>query len=376
MKHVVFISNSFGSLYNFRYELISELLKEYKVTIVTPMEQEDYLLYEPWKKQGLMLVETNFRRRGKNPFQEIGLYRQYLKILNERKPDLVLSYTIKPNIYAGLACAKQKIPLGANITGLGTAFQKDGFFKKMIVFLYQKALKKAETIFFQNRQSMEVFEKHRIGEGKKILVPGSGINLEKFDYTPLEALGEHSFLYVARIMKEKGAEEFFYMAEKVKKKYPFVSFDVVGFCEEAYEEKIQQLEKEGILKSHGWQDNMLPFLKKAGCIIQPSYHEGLSNICLEGAAVGRPLLVSDIPGCRETIEEGKTGMSFPPGDKEALLSCVEEYLKLPFEKKVHMGEAGRKKMEEEFDRKKVIEIYRNEIERILKDDTETTAGKN
>ena len=173
------------------------------------------------------------------------------------------------------------------------------------------------------------------------------------------------FLYIARIMKEKGAEEFFYAAEQLKMRCPQACFDVVGFCEETYEETLKDLETRGVIKYHGWQTDVRRFLQKAGCVVQPSYHEGLSNVCLEAAAAGRPLLVSDIPGCRETVNEGLSGFVFPPRDKTALLDCMERFCRLDYAEKTAMGVEGRKKMEKEFDRKKVVLVYREQIERIL-----------
>lgn len=365
MKTLVFISNSFGSLYNFRQELICQMAEQYRVVIVTPMSREDYGLYETWKAKGILLEETALSRRGKNPLQEGKLLRQYKSLLERLKPDLVITYTIKPNIYAGMACQRLGIPFFANITGLGTAFHGTGILRNVSAFLYRKSLKNADAVFMQNKEIESVFLKHGIQGKRMILVPGSGINLEKFPVLPYSEENANRFLYIARIMREKGAEEFFYAAEQLKKRYPKACFDVVGFCEETYEEKLKDLETRGVIKYHGWQNDVRMFLQTAGCVVQPSYHEGLSNVCLEAAAAGRPLLVSDIPGCRETVNEGLSGFVFPPGDKEALLDCMERFCRLNFAEKTAMGVAGRRKMEKEFDREKVVLLYREQIERIL-----------
>lgn len=365
MKTLVFVSNSFGSLYNFRQELICQMAEQYRVVIVTPMNDEDYALYETWKARGIFLEETFLSRRGKNPLQEGKLIQQYRRLLERIKPDLVITYTIKPNIYAGMACHRLGIPFFANITGLGSAFQGNGILRLLSAFLYRKSLKNAEVVFMQNKEIESVFHKYGIRGKKMILVPGSGINLEKFRVLPYPEENANRFLYIARIMKEKGAEEFFYAAEQLKMRCPQACFDVVGFCEETYEEKLKDLETRGVIKYHGWQTDVRMFLQKAGCVVQPSYHEGLSNVCLEAAAAGRPLLVSDIPGCRETVNEGLSGFVFPPGDKTALLDCMERFCRLDYAEKTAMGVEGRKKMEKEFDRKKVVLVYREQIERIL-----------
>lgn len=364
-QKIVLISNSFGSLYNFRFELICALLKEYQVTLFTPMEDSDYEKYDELKEKGCQLIETPFRRRGKNPLSEIALYRRYLRLLKEADPALVLTYTIKPNVYAGMACQKLKIPYMSNVTGLGTAFQKKGPLQWMAVWLYRKGLKEAERVFLQNRSSLEILAEKKVLHSNEVLMAGSGINLEKFVCFPYEEQYAKCFYYIARIMREKGAEEFLEVVTRMKKKYPDTQFHVIGFCEDAYGERIRQMEADGLLTYHGWQDHMQPYFQKAGCVIQPSHHEGMSNVCLEAAASGRPLIVSDIPGCREAVEDGKNGYLFPVTDAEVLYQKVEQFYLLPVEEKEAMGKYGREKMCREFDRKKVVERYLAEIADVL-----------
>ena len=367
MKHIILISNSFGSLYNFRKELILQLLLQYKVTLLTPMTESDYSLYEELKEKGCQLVETPMRRRGKNPFQELQILKTYRRILGQKKPDLVLTYTIKPNVYGAMACQKLGIPYMGTVTGLGMAFEKEGFLQKVSCTLLRKGFSKAEVVFFQNESSKEILlEKGIVKDKSRVrLVPGSGINLEHFPLMPYPE--QETFLYMARIMKAKGAEEFFAAMEKMKEKYPDVLFDVVGFCEEAYEEKLKSLEAKGYLRYYGWRNDPETFLANASCLVNPTYHEGMSNVCLEAAATGRPILASDIPGCLETLENGKTGFSFPPKDAQALFETMEKFHLLTREEKEEMGKCGRAKMEREFDRKIVLEMYRKEIHRVLGD---------
>lgn len=366
-QKIVLISNSFGSLYNFRYELICALLEKYQVTLLSPMEEADYKKYEELKERGCLLIETPFRRRGKNPLSEIVLYRLYLRLLKEMAPSLVLTYTIKPNVYAGMACRKLDIPYMGNVTGLGTAFQKNGPLQWLAVALYRRGLKNAVRVFLQNQSSLDILAKKRVLHGNEILIAGSGINLEKFPCFPYEEKYAKDFYYIARIKKEKGAEEFLEVAADMKVKYPDARFHVIGFCEDAYEERIRRMEAEGLLTYHGWQDHMQPFFQKAGCVIQPSYHEGMSNVCLEAAASGRPLIVSDIPGCRETVEDGKNGYLCPAADAQALYRKVEQFYLLPVEEKAAMGIYGREKISREFDRKKVVERYLTEIEAVMRE---------
>lgn len=361
-KRVALISNFFLNLYNFRKELIEALLEKYEVTLLVPMEKEDYERFEDLKSKGCKLIETPLNRRGMNPFADIKVIRNYTRILKALKPDIAITYTIKPNIYAGIACSRLKIPYISNITGLGTAFQKNGLLRFISVRLYRMGLKNARKVFFQNRTSQKVCESFGIAVGKEAFVPGSGINLSRFEYNDYSNSNENEFLYIARIMKEKGADEFFYAARKMKEKYEKVSFGVLGFNEENYDELIKEYSEKKIINFYGWVDNVSDYMEKAGCIVNPSYHEGMSNVCLEGAAMGRVLIASDIPGCQETIDDNVTGFLIEKGSGEALLEAMEKYYKLPIEKKTQMGFAGRKKMEKEFDRRLVVEAYLREVE--------------
>ena len=363
MKHIMLISNSFGSLYNFRFELIMKLLESYQVTLVSPMEKNDYPHFEEFQKKGCRLMETPFKRRGKNPLKDLSLLQLYKKILKRENPDLIITYTIKPNIYAGMAAAELKIPYFANVTGLGTAFEKEGLLKKFTTLLYKKGLKKCNLVFFQNQESCRIMKALGILQGKAKMVAGSGINLDKFQLTDYPET--ENYLYMARIMKEKGAEEFFDAAIRLKRKYPEISFDVVGFCEEAYDRKIKDLTEQGILRYYGWRDDPETFIRNCSLLVNPSYHEGMSNVCLEAAATGRPMVVSDIPGCRETVTDGETGYLTAPADAEDLYRKLEQFHLLPREEKIRMGKKGREKMEQVFDRRKVVEDYCVEIRRIL-----------
>ena len=342
-----------------------ELLKEYKVTLVTPMEEKEYELFKEFADKGCFIKETNFKRRSKNPFSDINLFYEYKKIMKEIKPELVITYTIKPNVYAGKAAASLKIPYFSNVTGLGTAFQKEGMLKKISTFLYKWGTGKANIIFYQNEESRNVFEKLGIKAAKSVNLPGSGINLNRFDYKEYPR-DEIRLLYMARIMKDKGADEFLYCVEKIKEKYPEVIFDVVGSCDAEYKERLDDLSKKGIINAYGWRTDTGAFFEKCSLVIQPSYHEGMSNVCLEGAATGRPIVCSDIPGCKEAVIDKKSGFLVKVKDRESLLQGIEKFLALTIEEKKEMGICARKHIEENFDRKIVIDTFLREIKEVFK----------
>ena len=227
-------------------------------------------------------------------------------------------------------------------------------------------MKKASCVFFQNAKNRDIFAGFGIKGKKERLVPGSGVNLDRHvleeypdEDTPVK------LVFVGRIMKEKGIDELLYGAEKIKQEFPEVIFQLIGSYEDDYKVLIEEKEKAGIVQFIGYQKIIHPFYKDASAAIMPSYHEGMSNVVLEAAATGRPVLASDIPGCREGFDDGITGIGFTPRDKEAFYKAVKRFLNLSYEERKQMGENARKKIEKEFDRKIVVESYIEEIERII-----------
>lgn len=363
MGKILILANSASGLYDFRNELIKQLLQEHEVFISLPDEEKVPEL----AKEGSRVFHTAIDRRGINPMHDIQLFCDYWKLMRRIRPDVVLTYTIKPNIYGGLCCRFLKIPYLANITGLGSAFENDGMVRKVVVFLYKFALKNAACIFFQNRTNKEVFEKFHIHGRKTRLVPGSGVNLDRHSYKEYPSNGERMIiLYVGRVMKEKGMDELLYAADKLHKEHPEILFKLVGNYEEDYKDMIEQYEREQILEHISYQKDIIPYYKEACAVLMPSYHEGMSNVILEASANGRPVLASQIPGCQEGFEDGMTGFGFPPKDKEALLDTLRKFAVLSYEERVQMGKNARTKMEKEFDRSRVVQIYMEEICGIMK----------
>lgn len=358
MKKVLILANSASGLYDFRNELLLSLLKEYEVHVSLPDEEKVPEL----ANEGCKVHHTAIDRRGMNPVRDLGLFFSYRKLMKEVKPDVVLTYTIKPNIYGNLCCRMKHIPYIVNITGLGSAFENGGMVQKIVVFLYRMALKKASCIFFQNKKNQEIFEQYGIAGKKTRLVPGSGVNLDRHAFEEYSSNEEKLiFLYVGRVMKEKGIDELLYAAKELCHEYPQAVFRLVGNYEDDYKDIIEQYEKEGILELIGYQKEIHPYYKEAAAVLMPSYHEGMSNVILEASATGRPILASDIPGCQEGFEDGVTGFGFSARDKEALLDALRRFVKLSYEERAQMGRNARAKMEREFDRKQVVNAYLEEI---------------
>lgn len=356
---ILMITNHSYMFYQFRKELTEELLKNHEVVISTPFVGRE----EELKEMGCQLIETYVDRRGINPFTDLKLLKEYERIINEVKPDKVVTYSIKPNIYASLICSLNKIPYYVNVQGLGTAFQKKGI-STLVTCLYKIALKNAKVVFFENEGNASEFQKRKIiPKSKEKVLHGAGINLDKFTYQEYEENEMIHFLFVGRIMEEKGVNELFDAMIRLKEEYDNVILDVVGFFEDEYKDIIDDLENRGIIKFHGFQKDVQPYYKEAHCVVLPSYHEGMSNVLLEAAASGRPIVTSDIPGCKEAVENCTTGFLCPTKDANRLHEQLDKVVRLTKDQRKTMGIIARKKMQKEFDKKIIV---KETVESILK----------
>ena len=351
-KKILIATNHAYMLWQFRRELIAELKKDHEVVLSLPFDEEKH--EKPFQEMGVKCIDTPIERRGINPLTDFKLMKHYKKILLDEHPDLVITYSIKPNIYAGLICGRMGIPFCANVQGLGTAFQKAGL-AQFVTLLYKMAFRKVRTVFFENEGNAEEFQKRKIIPSKKQkILHGAGINLERYPYYPYPENEKIHFLYLGRIMKEKGIDELFAAVRSLYSKREDFVLDIVGFYEDDYKEQVESLVREGIAVFHGFQENPVPYYVAADCIVLPSYHEGMSNVLLEGAAVGRPLITSDIPGCREAVDPGVTGILVKVKDTESLREAMETFLEKALVDRALMGEAGRRRMEQLFDKKQVV----------------------
>lgn len=359
MKKILILANNDIGLYNFRKELLERLLKEnYKVYISLPMGDR----VKEMEEMGCHYIETEINRHGMNPFQDLKLLLYYKKIMKECKPDYILGYTIKPNIYGAIAARSKKVPFIANITGLGSAVENESIVQKILIMLYKFAFRDVKKVFFQNTANMQFFESKKIAIGKYGLLPGSGVNLEKYEIQPYPECKKYHFLFISRIMKEKGIDQYLEAAQKIREKYQNTEFHICGFCEEEYEEKLQKLQKEGAITYHGLINNVSEFLKEIHCVVHPTYYpEGLSNVLLEACASGRPIITTNRPGCREVVEDGRNGFVVEERNADDLFHKIEQFILMSDEDKKNMGVFGRKKVENEFNREIVIEAYMKEI---------------
>ena len=353
-EKIVVLANNSGGLYDFRGMLMSELIGRGDTVIaLTPLDDR----VDELKVLGTELIETPINRRGINPAEDFKLLRNYKKLLRELKPDLVITYTIKPNVYGGFVCRLLKIPYAANITGLGTAFQGKGMLRKLVTLMYKVGLKKAKTVFFENSENRQIFIDEKIvKEEKTCLLNGAGVNLEHFGVAEYpEENGTTRFLFIGRVMKEKGIDELFKAMQLLREDGINCVLDVVGGYEEDYSEKIKQYEDDGWLTYHGIQKDVRPFIEAAHCFVLPSWHEGMANTNLECAAMARSVITSNIHGCLEAVEDGVTGFLCEKQNPESLYNAMKRFCGLTFDERKQMGLSARRRMEAIFDKKKVVE---------------------
>lgn len=366
MKKILIVGNNDGGLYLFRAELVEKLISDlFEVHFTVPYGDKVPILIE----KGASYHEIDVDRRGMNLLKDLLLLKNYKKLFSEIKPDIVLSYTVKPNIYGGLIARYLKIPFIATITGLGTALQGEGIICKIIKALYKQGLKKSSYVFFQNTQNLKFFLTNRIIPLQKSkLVNGSGVNTEKY----LPQRKEHdgvNFLFISRIMREKGVIEYLEAASMLKPKYQNINFQIVGYYdEEDIKKRVDEAERQGLIQYLGTSSDTRKEMAQADCIVLPSYHEGMSNVLLEGASFGLPLITTDINGCKEAVIDGKTGYLCKPKDTNSLVYAIEKFLHLTEEERQAMGVQGREKMQNEFDRDLVVKEYVNAIKEVIQQD--------
>lgn len=358
MNRVLFLVNHDVVIYNFRRELVERLIKDgHEVIISSPYGKRIDLL----KAMGCEYIEVKMDRHGMNPLKELKLLRYYKKLISLTKPDIIFSYTIKPNLYGALTAGK--VPVVVNVTGLGTAVEGTGVLQKAMVVLLRTAFRKVRTVYVQNEENQQYFIDHRIATNKLKLLPGSGVNLDHFHVLDYPSDKTVEFVFISRIMKEKGIEQYLEAAEYVRKKRPNTRFHICGFCEKEYEGRLKELEESKVVKYHGLIMDIRKVLKYTHCTIHPSFYpEGLSNVLLESSASGRPIITTDRSGCREVIDDGVNGYMVRQQDSQALIEAVEKFLELDNEKRKAMGLAGRAKVEAEFDRNIVINAYMGEMQ--------------
>ena len=362
-KKILFLANHFITLYSFRKEMINEMVKQGHELFLSLPEDKDNKYFE---NLGCKIILTKIDRRGVNPVKDLQLIKFYKKMIPEVNPDIIFSYTIKPNIYGTLA-SNGKYKQVCNITGTGATFLKRSLVSTICEFLYKISIKKCYKVFFQNTGDRDFFVKEGLVKDNYAMLPGSGCNLEQHAFKPLPDGDEYRFLFIGRVMKLKGIDQYLQAAEIITKKYPNSKFLIAGWNEQPdYMKLVEEAQKAGYVEYIGFRKDIDQWIEKCHCTILPSHGgEGVPNVLLESAATGRICIGSKINGTMDVIEDGKTGLLIKEQDTDDLIRAVRQFLVMPYEERRQMGLAARTKMEQEFDRNIVVESYLTELKRIL-----------
>lgn len=363
---ILIVANDAIGLENFRGMLIEQIIKKgHTVSIILPKTDVDLQVEAEsnLKSMGCRLYHVTLERRSMNPIKDLKLILLYRNCLKRISPEMVITYTIKPNIYMGGLCAVSGIIYVANITGLGSAFQNEGITKTIISVLYKLALIKAKTVFFENKENMKIMIKKGIVNNKNAcLLKGAGVDIYKFSYLEYPKDDKDvEFLFIGRVMREKGIDELFTSMKKLVAQGEKCRLSILGMFEEDYLEKIKRYEKEGWLTYYGLQKDIRPYIKKSHCFVLPSWHEGMANTNLENAASGRPIITSNIHGCMEAVVNGKSGFLIEKKNSESLYKAMKEFIDLPYEEKKEMGINGRKFIVQNFDKRQVVKETMNHL---------------
>ena len=371
-KLVALLTNNDDDIFCFRKELIEALIDDgYKVLISCPYGEKFELMDEIEYIYDNPLID----RRGTKIIEDSKLLMHYRKLFTRYMPDIVLTYTAKPNVYGSIAANRLDIPVINNLTGIGSVRNLPKLKKDFILNLFKYAYSKSACVMFQNEANMKSALDMGLVKGDHMLLPGSGVNTERYplqDY-PEGGDGIHGdpvvFNYIGRILAEKGIEDYIAAAKRIKKKYPATEFNLLGFIEPTekhYEEDLINLSNKGTLCYLGSQKHVSPFIKRSHATIHPSmYGEGMSNVLLESASSGRPIITTDNPGCRETVVKNKTGFIYEGGNVDEMCEYIERFLKMDNRDRKKMGMLGREYVEKNFSRDIVIDAYMKKIKEIL-----------
>lgn len=366
-KLIAVVTNNDDDIYCFRKELVEELIGAgYEVLISCPYGRKFELIKDiPYKYDN-----PEIDRRGTNIIADFKLLVHYLNMLRKYRPDVVLTYTAKPNVYCGIAAYLLKIPVISNVTGFGSVLNKTGLVQKLIMGLFKFAFRKSACVMFQNSTNMKLAKESGMVTGDCVLIPGSGVNTQRYPYaTYPDDCNGIVFNYIGRILHDKGVDDYIEAAKCIKQKYPQTQFNMLGFIEPTemhYKEQLENLEKQGIIKYHGSMDDVRPLIAASHATIHPStYGEGMSNVLLESASSGRPIISTDNPGCMETFIDNETGFMYHGGDVDELCRKIEQFIALSNDERKTMGEKGRKYIEENFSRKIVTDEYLKKINELI-----------
>ena len=362
---IVLVANTAWSMFNFRHGVLTRLLRDgYQLTVIAP--RDDFS--DKLRSLGCTVIDLNMSAKGVNPIEDIklidALYRHYRTI----KPNFIIHYTIKPNIYGSIAARLACIPSLAITTGLGYTFVNDNLVSKIARCLYKIAFRFPKAIWFLNEDDRSEFvNRGLVPENKTMVLHGEGVDTDYF--APLlnpNNDGKIRFLLVARMLWDKGVGEYVEAARHIKAKYPNTTFQLLGACGVANpsnigQEQINEWVNEGVVEYLGTTQDVRPIIAQAACVVLPSYREGIPRTMIEAAAMAKPIIVSSAPGCRDVVIPETTGLMCDVKNAHSLVQCMETFLSASQKERDEMGLAGRKLMMDRFDEKIIVDNYLHKI---------------
>jgi glycosyltransferase involved in cell wall biosynthesis len=370
---VVIAANTSWNLINFRGNIIAALLKGgFHVVAIAPEDASTDQL----KRMGAEFHALEFRSSAISPPRDAWLFLRYFTLLRTIRPVAFLGFTIKPNIYGSLAARLLGIPAINNVSGLGTAFIQQGLITRIATTLYRQAFRQSATVFFQNDEDRALFVAARIVDAERTrLLPGSGIDLERFKPVPqaegLTTQRPFVFILIARLLWDKGAQEYVDAARIVKRQHPAACFQILGSSDVDNRTAVPRAilgrwMSEGLVEHLGAAEDVRPYIAAADCVVLPSYREGLPRSLLEASAMARPIVATDVPGVRDVVKDKVTGLLCAPRNAESLAAAMMTMIEMPSEARTRMGRAGHAKVEREFGISLVTNHYLDAVERALK----------
>ena len=359
-RTIVLSANSDWNFANFRVGLIHGLRGAgYEPVVIAP---QDPAAEARMRALDVERIAVRIDRAGLNPVADLRLVAEYRRILKQLSPAAYLGYTIKPNIYGAIAARSLRIPAIPNVSGLGTAFIRPGLLQQVVTGLYRIAFRGAPVVFFQNDEDRELFTHRRIvREHQARVLPGSGVDLQFFSPAPRPD-GPPAFLLIARLLRDKGVVEFVEAARALRQVLPGARFQLLGPIDAGNRTAIRQAEldawvREGVVEHLGTTDDVRPFITAATAVVLPSYREGMPRSLLEAAAMARPLIAADVPGCRNVIDDRVNGYLCEVRDPASLADAMLQLARLSPEQRLAMGGASRRKVQERFSEQLVVRAY-------------------
>jgi glycosyltransferase involved in cell wall biosynthesis len=370
--HILMTVNAAWNIWNFRRPLVEALQADgHRITVLAPPDDA----VKDLERLGCRVQPLEMSVKGLNPLEDVRLQRRFTRILRETRPDAVLSYTIKNNVFGARAAKSLGVPFLPNVTGLGTAFLSGKLLQTVTEQLYRRSFAGLPVVFFQNEDDRSLFlERRLVTADQAQLLPGSGIDLDRFAPAPMPAPDAAPvFLMIARLLRDKGVMEFVEAARQIKTRHPKARFQLLGAVGSENRSAIDRstLEgwvAEGVVEYLGTTPDVRPAIAAASCVVLPSYREGAPRTLIEAAAMARPVIATDVPGCRAVVDNGVSGFLCAVRSADSLSATMERFLALPPDAQREMGAAGRTKMEREYDQALVVDAYRAALAQITRVD--------